>query len=1124
MNPVWLRTRTFLTLILLAGAASTAGAGVPVPIGGSPRPVPLDRVRVNNPAVLPLAGTWRFQLIHGEVTADGFRATGSGPASASGSQDGSSPDNVLPGHDGHWCAASGDFPQWWMVDLVKPEEVSGLTVDWEFKEGSYRFKTEGSLDGKTWNTLADCTTAPGGHDGPVAIQRGTLRFLRLTVVGAQRPGGTYAWACIKKVRLTVVENGKEVDWQPLVPPPDLAVRDAFARPGYSDANWSNIPVPANWEMEGFSKPTYDGPDDAVGLYRRVIDVPRSFTGQRVRWHFDGVTDGAEVFVNGQPVGYHEGGFTAFDMDVTKAIKPGQPNLLAVRVSKRTPSVSLDTGDYWCLGGIYRENYLVALPPTHVQDITVVTDLDARYVDANLNAVVQVAGAPGASVTLDAVLAQANGNVVPGVTLRGAARLGADGTATVQLQAPITAPRLWSAEKPNLYFLLLTLASDNQPVERVQERFGFRKVEIQKGVVLWNGQPIKCTGTCRHEEWAAYGHALGEAQWRKDIELMKGGNINAVRTSHYNHAERFLELCDEAGLYVLDEVPACWDDPKDLALLPAFVQHTRETLARDKDKACVLAWSLGNESGYGPDNQAMLDYAHANDPTRPAFISQCGPWNNPKIDFADYHYPDLASVKGIAKEKLRETTPAVFTEQPHIFYVKAGLDYDYGEKDLWGQVLANNWNIVWPTDGIVGSFVWEWQDQGIADKFPDKGGWVDPDGLRGNNGKGIVDGYRNPKPEYWNIKMVYSPVTTDAREVTPSDGKFTVPLQNRYAFTDLSELTCRWQALARDKVLAAGTAPVACAPRSTADGRFPVTPGADTLRIEFIHPDGRSLYAARLHVAGAPLPSPPAPLAAAGAVQLKDAPQELQIAAAGTVLTLDKTTGTIRSWKKGGEDIVTGGPTLNLGEARVDTGEHDSKNFIGSKEPPQLRNVTVTSALKGDTAHVEVAGDVYLVESPEPKGRLVYTLDVHPDAQADLGWKLAWQAPDAKAWELGMKLRLPKTLDRMTWSRQGLWTEYPPQHIGAADGTATSQDLTFRCTKRDARWMLMSGQGAGGLAVLKTDDPLHVRGRADADSTTAFLSSAVPPPYDFSTYLVPDLLVHLKTGQTVAGGFRLRVTN
>src|SRR5579871_4213587 len=339
----WILALCALFLLCRPGGAT---AGVPVPIPGE-APIPLQRLRVNNAAVLPLAGTWRFLLTHGQIVAGEFTSAGHGPTSASSSQDGHPPEDALDGirTGSNWCAENGDFPQWWQVDLGKPEDVRALAITWEFRNATYRFKVEGSPDGRQWKPLADATAEPGLRDGPVPITPGTIRHLRVTVVGASRPNGA-AWAAIRKAQITVRRDGQDVAWTPKVEPEDVVKRDAFLRTDYDDSAWATIPVPANWEMEGFSRPTYDGPDDAVGLYRRWVEIPAGFAGKRVLWHFDGVNNGVEIVINGKRVGYHESGFTAFDIDVTDALRPGERNLLALRVSKRTPSVDLDTGDFW----------------------------------------------------------------------------------------------------------------------------------------------------------------------------------------------------------------------------------------------------------------------------------------------------------------------------------------------------------------------------------------------------------------------------------------------------------------------------------------------------------------------------------------------------------------------------------------------------------------------------------------------------------------------------------------------------------------------------------------------------------------------------------------------------------
>jgi beta-galactosidase/beta-glucuronidase len=637
-------------------------------------------------------------------------------------------------------------------------------------------------------------------------------------------------------------------------PADTAVPD-FAAPDASTAGWSNILVPANWEIEGFSTLTYQErpmTSSDIGIYRRTVEIPAFFAGKTVLWHFDGSYDGTEVFVNGQRCGYHESGFTAFDIDVTKALKPGQRNVFAVRVYKRTSSCPLDHGDFWCLGGIYRETYLVALPPLRVDDVTVVTELDAQYKDATLKSTVRVVGPAGAHFVLTCELRTLDGAKVeiPAMSQSGEISDETNGSATVNLSALVTAPKLWNAEKPNLYYVFYRLSDGNQTVERVQDRIGFRKVELKNGVFEVNGVPVKFTGVCRHEEFSPFGHALNDECWKTDIALMKQDNVNAIRTAHYNHAARFMELCDEAGFYVLDEIPSCWvaSEIKDPSRTWAYTFRAQETLARDKNRACVVAWSCGNESSYGINNQAELDYAKANDPTRLVFISQMNLRQAPKTDFEDYHSPPLETMIRASTNADRAKVPIVLTE-----YHPGGGGHVGGED--------KNWDVMWPTDAFAGAFIWEWQDQGMYDKFPER--WSVPapgarnnptNGYRVSGARGAVTAERKPTDIFDVLKPLYSPVHTAARQVQPSgdvsayqDGssQCVVPIQNRYSFTDLSEITCRWQALAGDKVLASGESHIAAKPRSTVDASFPFLPGMDTLRLEFIHPDGRSLDVANL---------------------------------------------------------------------------------------------------------------------------------------------------------------------------------------------------------------------------------------------------------------------------------------
>jgi beta-galactosidase len=335
--------------------------------------------------------------------------------------------------------------------------------------------------------------------------------------------------------------------------------------------------------------------------------------------------------------------------------------------------------------------------------------------------------------------------------------------------------------------------------------------------------------------------------------MKADNVNAVRTAHYNHAERFMELCDEAGFYVLDEIPSCWvaTEIKDPSRTWAFVFRSVETLKRDKNRPCVVAWSCGNESSYGINNQAEFDYVKANDPSRLAFISQANLRQAPKTQFEDYHSPPLATMIATATKRDRAKIPVILTE-----YHPGGGGHLGGED--------RNWDVMWSSDAFAGAFIWEWQEQGMYDKFPERWNIPAPSarndpktGYRVSGAIGVVSADRQRQSLFDVLKPLYSPVSTTVREIAPADGQCVVPLQNRYSFTDLSEITCRWQALAGEKVLTTGESHIEARPRSTVNATFPASPGMDTLRLEFFHPDGRSLFATSLHTKDyhGPLPTP-----------------------------------------------------------------------------------------------------------------------------------------------------------------------------------------------------------------------------------------------------------------------------
>ena len=1120
----WLSAIALLATSATADAPSRVSpASLPLPLPGAAAVAP-DRLRAHNPWNLPMTGQWRFQLTYGQIKAGEFQpaAPVRHDLTASTHQNENPPEAAFDGSaDTRWCASGPDYPQWLQADLGQTRHVSGANLVWENPGDTYECRIEGRVKNSgAWKTLADATAAPGISDGPVTLTPADVRYVRVFVTGTSGPH----WASLREFQIRTTENGREVAWRPPAPKPvnanaSAAARDAFASPGFNDADWHTIPVPSNWEMLGYSLPTYDSVDNTVGLYRRFVTVPAAWAGRRIVWHFDGALDGAEVWVNGQKAGYHESGYTAWDIDLTGLVKPGQRNMFAVRVSKTTPSDDAETGDFQCMGGIYRDTSLIAVPQTHVSDITVRTPLAANYKDATLFTGLSVEGTPGQTVAVTGALVHSNGQPTP-VTLTGRGRVGADGTVQVAMSAPVKAPALWSAEKPNLYYVVFSLTGDGKPLERVEQRFGFKQIEVKNNVVLWNGTPIKCTGVCRHDFWADKGFALTEANWVKDLTMMKAANINAVRTSHYNHAQRFLELCDEKGMYILDEVPYCWinDQVKDPAYAPYLLQRGQETVARDKNRPCVLAWSLGNENPNGIDSQMVLDLVRKMDPTRPAFVSGQDPNSIKGQLWKDDHYPGPDSIDRYARDTRWGTN---ITEHPHTFYEKEVQDYDPGASDLWSETLIKTWDKLWKAPNILGSFIWEWQSQGVADKNADTTTdfYYGPDHMRQENNKGIVSAYRVPKPEWWIVKSAYSPVVAGTRTVSPAGGTCTVPITNHYSFTDLKELTCRWTALRGNAALQSGVTRLACAPMQSTTASFPAPAGMTALRLEFLHPDGGSVIAYNLAVDGVPLPAAPPAMESGGALTTQDGPDTLSVGNSLQQIAFDKHAGTIRSWRVNGHDVLTGGPTLNLGEGKAGS----ERGMYRAKQPPVTTDTHVAVALTatGGATGVTMTSTVRAAAGGPTLGTLVTTYTIRSDAEMEVNWTLNWTGDNTDLWEEGLTFALPSSLTRMAWQRDSYFTDYPAGHIGEPSGTARAGDTLFRASKRGLHWLTLGSDAGVGLALMPTDVPLIGRADAAPGGTTLFASREVAGPHGLSGSWVADHAIHAVKGQSLSGAFTLR---
>ena len=502
----------------------------------------------------------------------------------------------------------------------------------------------------------------------------------------------------------------------------------FYRAAFDDTKWRTIPVPSNYQLHGCDIPIYtnivypfpvdtDGPPvvpkdrNSVGSYRTVFTLPETWAGRRTFLHFDGVDSAFYLWVNGEKVGYNEDSRTDAEFDITKYAKPGR-NLVAVEVYRFSDGAYLEDQDMFRLSGIYRDVYLWSAASQHIRDFEVMTDLDAAYRDATLRvktSLINYGGklAPG-SVTME--LADAAGKPVFPPQTQKIQPAGAEGE--VSFSVNVSNPRKWSAETPYLYRMLLTLNdAAGAPVEVIPAAVGFREVEIRNSRLWVNGQVILLKGVNRHEHSPDTGHYVSRDLMIKDIEIMKQFNVNAVRTSHYPNDPLWYELCDRYGLYLIDEgnieCHGYGNDAKnrlsnDPEWGPLYLDRMERVVERDKNHPSVIIWSLGNESGDGPNVAAVFKWIRQRDPSRPFHYEGSSRSEGPNSEFYSWMYPTPERSLQLAKK--RPDQPLLLVEYTHAMGNSNGALKEY-------------WDILYSGINAVGAFVWDWVDQGIRQPVP-----------------------------------------------------------------------------------------------------------------------------------------------------------------------------------------------------------------------------------------------------------------------------------------------------------------------------------------------------------------------------------------------------------------------
>lgn len=594
----------------------------------------------------------------------------------------------------------------------------------------------------------------------------------------------------------------------------------FFENNYDVSDWDNIKVPSNWQMQGYGVPIYVNvnypfkvdlpniPDhyNPVGSYKRSFTISDEWDNREIILHLGAVNSAYYVWLNGEKVGYSQDSKTAAEFNITSYLKQGK-NSIALEVYRWSDGSYLESQDMWRLSGIERDVFLYAKPKTHVEDMFVKAGLDKAYNNGSLDLSLQLTNASKTSseTTIKATLwDRTSGEKITEFT--DSKTLAAQQKLDVNFNKTIKKPKKWSAEKPHLYDLSIELLdASGEVLEAFSKRVGFRTSEVKNGQFLINGEYVLIKGVNRHEHHPKNGHVVSEEDMIQDILLMKQFNVNAVRASHYPNDPRWYELCDEYGLYVVDEVnieahglQTKWDGDYGYRFdtytsgapewKEAHINRTLRMFEQNKNHPSIVIWSLGNEAGFGDNFKTTYQLLKDLDGTRPVQYEQA--WLDPYTDIVVPMYHKVSDLEKFVK--MNDDRPMIMCEYSHAMGNSNGNLVDY-------------WNTIRKYPSLQGGFIWDWVDQGLEKTTPDGetfwvyGGYFGPSDVPSDGDfslNGVVFPDRTPKPALWELKKVYQSIHFEAIDL--KQGK--IKISNEYNFTTLDEFDIYWEIKSDGKLI------------------------------------------------------------------------------------------------------------------------------------------------------------------------------------------------------------------------------------------------------------------------------------------------------------------------------------
>ena len=876
----------------------------------------------------------------------------------------------------------------------------------------------------------------------------------------------------------------------------------FYRTDFNDSQWSNIPVPSNWELKGFGIPIYTnityphpktppyiGENNPVGTYRRTFTIPENWKNNEVLLHFGSITGCAFVYVNGQKAGMSKASKSPAEFNITRFLKPGN-NTLAVQVFRWHDGSYLEDQDFWRLTGIERDVFLNAIPKTTIWDFFLKADLDAQYRNGLFSAKVDLRKFLGTMNSTGRVKIDILDNAGKKIfSQTKSITASTDTMQTLDFAGVINNSKKWSAEAPNLYTCLLSLysGSQNSSIAVTSSKIGFRKVEIKNAQLMVNGMPVMVKGVNRHEHDDVEGHVPVRATMLKDIMLMKQFNINAVRTSHYPNDPEWYKLCDQYGLYVVDEAniethgmgaeyQAWFDKSKHPAYLPewapAHVDRTMRLVEQDKNHPSVIIWSLGNECGNGPVFYQNYKWIKDRDNTRMVQFEQAG--ENTNTDIVCPMYPSITNMKKYAAAE--KTRPYIMCEYAHAMGNSNGNFQEY-------------WDIIRSSKHMQGGFIWDWVDQGLKTMNENKdiywayGGDLGAFHLQ-NDENGVADGLlssdRTPDPGLYEVKKVYQNILFTASDITK--GKFKV--ENLFDFTDLNNYAFKWTLYKNGAVIKEATFNVTLSPHQQKEINLPIPAiksaegseyfiilTATTKTATAMIPKGHIIAQEQFKQAGNYFASK-SPMA--GTLKIMQQNDKLLFESGPVSGEIDTKSGRLTNYKLGDLQPMRQFPEPYFWRAPTD-------NDFGNSMPQNLgiwRNAHVNRSVKSVKVGEQTNSGVDVTIVTMLDGiNVPYTVTYHINNDASIKVTAAIDMSTRNLPELprfGMRMQIPGTFDNLNYYGRGPWENYSDRNTATFVGLYTDKTANQFYKgyirpqesgyKTDVRWLSLLNNDGKGLKI------------------------------------------------------------